>query len=505
MSLVKKNIAANFISNGLGAILAIAFVPVYIHFLGIESYGLIGVSATLQGMLTLLDMGLSVTLNREMARLCAQGNKAQEMRNMVRTLELIYWAVAALIGVTVFAAAPMIAHRWVHASQLSQETITQAIRIMAMIIAVQWPFSLYSGGLLGLQRQVLLSAIMVSIALTRSLGAVFILWKVSPTIQAFFSWQIVTALLQTVLAALLLWRNLPVADCRASFQRDLLRRTWRFAAGMSGISVTVLILTQTDKVILSRLLSLELFGYYMLAAGVAAAPMILVGPFFTAMYPRFTQLVTLGDQLRLKEIYHQSCQSLAAIILPIAIVMAFFSREILFLWTRNAAIAEQAHLILSLLVTGFTLNGLMNLPYALQLAHGWTKLAFFVNVAAVILLVPLVIILTISYGGVGAAIVWVILNGGFVLINIQLMHRRLLIGEQWRWYFEDVGIPLVAAAGAASLCFALLTANISGLQLLTGLTVITLFIMAVTLLATPATRLALVRYIKSWRVRVENI
>jgi hypothetical protein len=55
------------------------------------------------------------------------------------------------------------------------------------------------------------------------------------------------------------------------------------------------------------------------------------------------------------------------------------------------------------------------------------------------------------------------------------------------------------------LCFALLPANISGLQLLTGLTVITLFILAVTLLATPATRLALVRYIESWRVRVENI
>jgi O-antigen/teichoic acid export membrane protein len=267
----------------------------------------------------------------------------------------------------------------------------------------------------------------------------------------------------------------------------------------------VLILTQTDKVILSRLLPLELFGYYMLAAGVSAAPMILVAPFFTAMYPRFTQLVTLGDQLRLKEIYHRSCQSLAAIILPVAIVMAVFSREILFLWTRNAAIAEQAHLILSLLVIGFTLNGLMNLPYALQLAHGWTKLAFYVNIAAVILLVPLVILLTNLYGGVGAATVWVILNGGYVLISIQLMHRRLLIGEQWRWYFEDVGIPLVAAAGSALLCFALLPANISGLQLLTGLTVITLFILAVTLLATPATRLALVRYIESWRVRVENI
>src|SRR5215216_633080 len=503
MSLVKRNVAANFVSSGLTAVLAVAFVPVYIHFLGIESYGLIGVSAILQGMFAILDMGLSATLNREMARLSVQENKAQEMRNMVRTLEVIYWGVAAMIGVAVFALAPVIAHRWVRASELSPETVAQAIRIMGLVLAVQWPAGLYAGGLLGLQRQVLLSAISVAVALMRSLGAVLIVWKVSPTVRAFFSWQIVSAAIQTLLVLLFLWRNLPVAPARASFQRDLLRRTWRFAAGMSGISVTVLILTQMDKVILSRLLPLELFGYYMLAAGVASAPMILVAPVFTAMYPRFTELVTVGDQVRLKELYHRSCQTLGAMLLPVAIVLALFSREILFLWTRNAVIADQAHLILSLLVTGSALNGLMNVPYAMQLAHGWTKLAFCVNVVAVALLAPLIIILTAYYGGVGAAIVWVILNSIGVLITIQLMHRRLLKGEQWRWYFEDVGIPLVASGGAALMCFALMPTGITGLQLLVKLAVITIIIMAVTLLATPATRLALVEYFRSWRVRVE--
>ena len=59
MSLSKKNIAANFVGNGLGTILAILFVPVYIHYLGIEAYGLIGVSAALQGIFALLDLGLS--------------------------------------------------------------------------------------------------------------------------------------------------------------------------------------------------------------------------------------------------------------------------------------------------------------------------------------------------------------------------------------------------------------------------------------------------------------
>ena len=66
---LKKNIAANFSGSIWQSLMSLAFVPLYIKFMGIESYGLIGIFATLQAMFVLLDMGLSATLNREMARL----------------------------------------------------------------------------------------------------------------------------------------------------------------------------------------------------------------------------------------------------------------------------------------------------------------------------------------------------------------------------------------------------------------------------------------------------
>ena len=53
------------------------FVPVYISYLGIEAYGLIGLFATLQAWLSLLDLGLSPTLNREMARLRGGAHTAE--------------------------------------------------------------------------------------------------------------------------------------------------------------------------------------------------------------------------------------------------------------------------------------------------------------------------------------------------------------------------------------------------------------------------------------------
>jgi hypothetical protein len=44
-----------------------------------------------------------------------------------------------------------------------------------------------------------------------------------------------------------------------------------------------------------------------------------------------------------------------------------------------------------------------------------------------------------------ATIVWMTLNTSYVLISSQIMHHCLLKEEQWRWYREDVGLPLVSA------------------------------------------------------------
>jgi len=161
MSLIKQNIIANFGGKAWTALMSLAFVPLYIKFMGIESYGLVGIFASLLALFGILDMGLSTTLNREMARLSALPDKAREMRNLVRTLELPYWAVAVFIGIAVICLSGPIAHYWVKADKLTPATVKQALMIMGGVVAFRWPVSLYSGGLMGLQKQVLLNGINV--------------------------------------------------------------------------------------------------------------------------------------------------------------------------------------------------------------------------------------------------------------------------------------------------------------------------------------------------------
>ena len=469
MSVLKKNIAANFGGGVWTGLMNLVFVPLYIHFLGIEAYGLIGIFATLLGMFALLDMGLSSTLNREMARLAVLEGKAREMRDLVRTLEIPYWIAGLLICVIVIALSPFIAYRWVKAEHLSPQTVQTAIMIMGLAVAFQWPMSFYSGGLMGLQRQVLLNVINVVMATFRGLGAVLILWLVSPTVLAFFLWQIVLSVVQTGLVVFFLWRSLPPAPEAPRFRRELLLSIWRFAAGMTGIVVTSTILTQLDKIILSRMLSLEVFGYYTLASVVAMSLLRCVGPVFSATYPKLTNLVALGATQEIAGLYHKSAQLVSVLVLPAALVVALFSRELLLLWTQSPITAAHTHLLVSILVLSMAIYGLMFIPHALQLAYGWTRLGFLVNLCSVLLFLPLIIVLTQWYGAVGAATVWGLLNVGYLLILIPLMHRRLLPAEKWRWYSEDVGRPFFAASVVAVIGRCIINPDWPPLLLLTSL------------------------------------
>jgi O-antigen/teichoic acid export membrane protein len=486
---LKLNVIANLAGRGWTALLSLGFVPLYISLMGIEAYALVGIYATLYSLLSLLDIGLSSTLNRELARISVQPERAVEARNLVRTLEIIYWGISIAIGIILVALTPLFAGSWVQAERLSQATVQSAFWLMGIIIAAQFPFILYTGGLSGLQRQVVLNVLLIGAATLRAFGAVLILWLVSPTIEAFFLWQLFVSLLQTVLSGWFLWRNLPTNSeaGRPRFRFVLLREVGRFAAGLTAIAFLGLLLNNLDKLILSNLLTLEMFGYYTVAATVATALYMLVVPIYNAVFPQFSQLVASGDETALVNAYHKGCQIMAVVVLPVAIFIAVFSYELLALWTGNPIIAVNAYLPLSLLVVGMAFNGLMNTPYALTLAYGWMKYPLFQNLIAIVIIIPLMLFATAIYGMPGAAASWLILNVGYILFGIQIMHTRLLPQEKWRWYVQDVSLPFAFALFVPLVSRFLLPSNLAGFALILFLGVILGLTLLVTVWFTPGT------------------
>lgn len=453
MTLLKKNISANLLGKAWSLLVGLLFVPLYIHFLGIEAYGLVGFFVALQGTVFLLEFGLSATMNREMARYSIWPDRADEARDLARTLEAMYWAIGIVIAVLVCLSAPWIATHWVRTETLSPGTVKRAVAMMGISIAFQWPTSLYSGGMMGLERQVLLNSILAVFGTVRGLGAVVAIWLIAPTITIFFAWQILASIVQVGALAFAFWRAVPAGTRAAQVGIRSLRGVWRFTAGMGATGFATFLLSQLDKVVLSRLVSLSMFGYYNVASAVNSAARMPSNAVFAAFLPRMSSLFASEDDEGLRTMFHKGCQFVSFLVLPASAVFAFYSREILFIWTRNASVADVAAPIASLLVVGSAFNSIMGIPYDLTVARGWAMFGFYQNAISAAVLVPVMLVLVTHFGGVGAAVAWLGLNVGYVLVAMPIIAGRVVPGELRSWYVADVGPPFLLSFGLAGVAW----------------------------------------------------
>lgn len=439
---LRRNLLAGLANSVWSALVSLAVVPFYLKYLGIEAYGLIGFFVTTQAVLSLLDMGMAATINREVARCSASGN-LKEAGKLLHTLAVVYWSMAGAIALLILALAPLIAGYWLQSKQLSPETISHAVMLMGLVVACRWPIGLYQGALIGAQRLTISSGISMVMVTIGSLGAVMVLAFVSSTIEAFFIWQASVGLVYAITMRTAAWRIIGKAG-RMGFDVDRLKSVWRFTAGMTGVAISAVILMQLDKVLLSKMLSLEDFGRYALAGVVASGLYILLTPTFNVIYPRLSALVAADETEKLIDLYRSGTRLLLAALFPIAGVAALLSEEILFLWTGDAVVASTTGPVVSLFLIGTALNGVMHFPYALQLAYGMTRLPLKINAILVVVMIPTTIFLASKYGAVGGAGAWAVLNGIYLLVGTMLTHRYLLKEVGVKWLLQDVGIPLGA-------------------------------------------------------------
>lgn len=446
---VKQNVIANYVGRGCSALAAFLFIPFYIHYLGIEAYGVIGFFASLMAALTLLDFGMGQTLVRETARASESKVDRSALTSLLGTLEYVYWCVGALAAATSWFFSDWFSRDWLSAQELSQSDLALIVQIMGFVAATRWAASPYRSSLIGLQSQVWLNVFEGIFVIVRGLGVIAVLAWVSETVLGFFLYQGIVSIIEIFCLRSKVWH---VISGRRfvipSFDFRQLKRIGKFAGGVATISLLGSGISQMDKLLLPGLVSLKMFGYYMVAHTLGRAIVQLSFPVATAYRPLFAKLVANKQDSELSNQYHKASQLMAVSLIPAAIVIAVFSEQLLWLWTNNQEIVNEAATLVSLITIGTMLNGLVNIPYSVQLAYGYLKLGLIVNFVSAIVLMPAFYFGVANHGVIAAGWIWLILNLGYVLINVSIMHRKYLRKQAGRWYAQDI-LPVIGGVCVA--------------------------------------------------------
>jgi len=440
---VKQNVIANYIGRGWSALASFLFIPFYIHYLGIEAYGVIGFFASLMAALTLLDFGMGQTLVRETARASDAEVDQRALAALLGTLEYVYWSIGVLVAFIIWLLSEWFAGEWLGAQELSHSDLTFVLQIMGFVAATRWAASPYRSTLIGLQSQVWLNVFEGFFVTIRGVGAVAILAWVSDTVLAFFIYQGLVSIIELICLRLKVWYVISGSRFVVPrFDFKQLKRIARFAGGVATISLLGSGISQMDKLLLPGLVSLKMFGYYMVAHTLGRAIVQLSFPVATAYRPLFAKLVANKHDAELSNQYHKASQLMAVSLVPAALVIAVFSEQLLWLWTNNREIVIEAGKLVSLITIGTMLNGLVNIPYSIQLAYGYLKLGLIVNFVSAIILMPAFYFGVSTYGVIAAGWIWLILNLSYVLVNVSIMHRKYLCNQARVWYGQDI-LPVI--------------------------------------------------------------
>jgi O-antigen/teichoic acid export membrane protein len=443
-----RNLMYGLGASAFAALMSLAVVPLYLKFLGVEAYGLVGVSASMTSMFSLLDLGLAPAMSREAARARALGSM-EFSRDLLASLGRVFAAVAIGIAVLAMIAAPFIATNWLAPRQLGIESTTRAVALIGVAIACRWPLGLYTAALYGAERVPQVSVITVVASVCSNGGALALLMWVDQSVEIFFAWQAFIGFLHTLTMRQAAIRAIGRSNSAASLLEPI-RRIWKFSLGATGVSATALILTQVDKVVLSRLLSLESFGEYTIASMVASAIYLLVNPTYNVIYPRLAALTAKSGQTDVAVLYRAATRTFASLVFPLCSVLAVFAGPLVAAWTGNDLLSRHVAPVISLLAAAVALHSVMYFPYALQLAAGAVHLPLKINAILVMTAVPLMALLAGRFGTIGGALALLLLYSIYVLLGTWMTHRLLLKGLALRWLCVDVGIALAISLLSAA-------------------------------------------------------
>jgi O-antigen/teichoic acid export membrane protein len=399
-----RNTAANLSGQLLYPVLALVMVPFYVRHLGVEGYGLIGLLALSVSLLGVFSRGLGTATQREFGRRSGTP-AAATLRRLLRSLEVLYWAIGGALTVALSALALTVGPRWIQAQAFPPQTVRICLVLLAVRVSLAFPHSVYQSAFLGLQRQVLGNALNAAIALTSAAGGIVAV-LVFHSLIAFYVSECVNAAVHLLILRTVAFRILP--DAPAYVDRAEIR-------GLLGISVALIwtngigmLITNLDRLAVTAVLPVASLGVYTIAVMGGRLVSLLYNPYLQAVYPQTCQVALQGSAEDQTRDLLRNAAVLAVVTAGCGLPLSVFSAEVLTLWVRDKEMVVSGAPAMAIYVIGSLAVAFAAVFYQWQTATGRTGFAVRFNTIALFWFPALLWALVSRLGLPGAAMTWAV-------------------------------------------------------------------------------------------------
>lgn len=423
------NVAANVVARISGIFLSIASVPLLVKYLGIEAYGIIGFYNVVISIVALLEVGLPLAINRAVAQFSSSDDDGLEISRVIRSFEFILGSIAIIIAMVWMLSSQFISESWLVTESNNSLDVLGAVFLIGILVGLRFPICLYTSVLGGLQKQVIMNLLIIIFSWLRICIPLLGVAILDFSLVEFFELQIWISALELLIFRYVAWSSHSKFDRKASFSIALVFREGKLAINIGVMAAVAVIIGQLDKIMVSGLIELKMFGLYTIAAMFGLALTTLGYPFSSAVFPQFSQAYQNSDNEKIKQLFHSYMSIFIPCLFALSAPLLMYTSDILTIYLLGETITNSQVQLTQLFVIGGAFAGILSLPNSLIIASGNLNALIRYNLGTLFTYPVILYSLISHFGAVGAALSFAIYQGVSCFAVIFISNRLSKISK----------------------------------------------------------------------------
>jgi O-antigen/teichoic acid export membrane protein len=352
---VRRHASYNLIGSVIPIVLSLITVPIYLHLVGADRYGVLAIAWLILGYFGLFDLGLGRATSFRIASL---REAPPESRAATFWSALCVNAAMGLVGgVVLWLAAGYFFEHVLKVSATLRPEVLASVPLLAAAVPIATITGVLTGAMQG--REKFLETNIISVTSTA-------LFQLLPLCVAMFSGPYLPLLLTAAISARLLAILFLGYRCHAELLRNVRPRFHReeiplllkFGGWVNLTSIIGPILVIVDRFAIGAVLGTTALAVYTVPFQLAQRIAIVPGALVNALFPR----MTASEPAVREGMARKATQTLACVVSPMVTFGVLILEPFLHLWV-GSEIGAQASTIGRVLFVGFWANAFALVPF----------------------------------------------------------------------------------------------------------------------------------------------
>lgn len=401
-SILFKNTLWNSLGLILPMIVGFLTIPLLIHGLGTERFGVLTIIWMIIGYSSILDFGLGRALTKLVAEKLGK-ELYDEIPALIRTSLLLLVGLSFVSAAAVFFLSDSIVLKWLNINPSLQPETLNAFRIMAFSI----PFVLISTGFRAVleahQKFAVVNIIRIPLALITFLGPLLIL-PFSGALDKIVIVLLLARIIGTGAFFYFLIDTAPEIKSGTQYDTKQIKGLLGYGSWMTITNLVAPLIIYLDRFLIGSVLTMNAVALYVAPFEVVTRLSTLAMPFVGVLFPAFSTLLS-SDKKKAAYFYSRGTYLVFLLMFPLTLSIVTIADGGAQLWLGRE-FGQTSAVVLQCLALGVLINSVGQVPFVLLQGAGRPDIPAKLYLFELPVYVGAILCSLHYFGIVGVAVVW---------------------------------------------------------------------------------------------------